>query len=377
MTSVEEQATPPTSTPWVPVWGGAGLVYKGDWAAGTFQDGDVVVKDGIAYLCVGGPTAVAPDIQPWGGAPAAPKSFQGFFLNLNGPWQDAVPTAADGVAFTVLTDGPYLLTVGASWYHTSGGAVRTVDVYIDGVFAMTLAQWLNQGSLHMTCVPQSALVTLTAGTHRIALRHISGSASDTGDKGFLSGVPWVSAAAIGGGGAGSAVAYGTSLPASPTDGQEAILVDSLTAATYQWRFRYNAARATNRWEFIGGPPVGAFVATREARAASPTTYGDLPTVGPQVTIPVAGIYEVEVGCLFDLFAGSAGYMSYQIGATPAADVDAATQIIAGTANEGAACFASKRQTLPVGALVTKYRFDNIARYASNRRLRVSPVAVGG
>ena len=36
------------------------------------------------------------------------------------------------------------------------------------------------------------------------------------------------------------VCYGTTLPASPVDGQEAILVDSVTNPTYQWRFRYNA-----------------------------------------------------------------------------------------------------------------------------------------
>ena len=52
------------------IGGGADLSYDGDWVAGTYQDGDVVVKDGIAYLCVGGPTTAAPDVTPWGGAVA-------------------------------------------------------------------------------------------------------------------------------------------------------------------------------------------------------------------------------------------------------------------------------------------------------------------
>src|SRR5215510_14220988 len=46
---------------------GAQLTYEGDWAAPTtYDDGDVVVRNGIVYLCVGGPTTVAPDPTLWG-----------------------------------------------------------------------------------------------------------------------------------------------------------------------------------------------------------------------------------------------------------------------------------------------------------------------
>src|SRR4029077_16918092 len=48
--------------------------------------------------------------------------------------------------------------------------------------------------------------------------------------------------------------YGTTLPASPVDGQEAILVDSVTNPTHQERFRFHAGRPTPyKWEFVGGP----------------------------------------------------------------------------------------------------------------------------
>jgi hypothetical protein len=51
------------------------------------------------------------------------------------------------------------------------------------------------------------------------------------------------------------IPYGTSLPASPYDGQEAVLVDSISNPSYQWRFRYNAGSASSyKWEFIGGSP---------------------------------------------------------------------------------------------------------------------------
>ena len=49
------------------------------------------------------------------------------------------------------------------------------------------------------------------------------------------------------------ISYGTTLPGSPTDGQEAILVDSTTNPSYQWRFRYNAGSSSAyKWEFVGG-----------------------------------------------------------------------------------------------------------------------------
>jgi hypothetical protein len=55
-----------------------------------------------------------------------------------------------------------------------------------------------------------------------------------------------------------APAYGITLPAAPVDGQEAILVDSLTVPTYTWRFRYNAgSTSAYKWEFIGGAPSAA------------------------------------------------------------------------------------------------------------------------
>jgi hypothetical protein len=78
----------------------------------------------------------------------------------------------------------------------------------------------------------------------------------------------------------SPLAYGTSLPASPYDGQEAILVDSTTNPTYFWRFRYNAGSVNAyKWEFIGGPWLTIYVDTGEATTS--TTPVDLATIGPQ------------------------------------------------------------------------------------------------
>ena len=83
--------------------------------------------------------------------------------------------------------------------------------------------------------------------------------------------------------------YGTSLPASPVDGQIAILVDSLTNPTYQWMFRYNAGNTTAyKWEFVGGPPglmpnVGAFTVVGDSTNRNITS----------LTAPRAGVYRVQ------------------------------------------------------------------------------------
>ena len=88
----------------------------------------------------------------------------------------------------------------------------------------------------------------------------------------------------------AALSYGTSLPASPVDGQEAILVDSVTAPTYQWRFRYNAGHSADafKWECVGGTSLVAFnVATAIVPAAGWNGYA------PSITIPRAGLYDMS------------------------------------------------------------------------------------
>jgi len=88
--------------------------------------------------------------------------------------------------------------------------------------------------------------------------------------------------------------YGTTLPASPVDGQEAILVDSTTASTYQWRFRYNAqSTSAYKWEFVGGSSMrsgggGGTLATTQ------TAPIDVPN-GPVLALPRAGTYRFTFG----------------------------------------------------------------------------------
>jgi len=100
-----------------------------------------------------------------------------------------------------------------------------------------------------------------------------------------------------------AVGFGTTLPASPTDGQEFILVDSLTLPTYHWRLRYHAGRGdANKWELVGGPPLqlgpqGSVVVS---------TTGDPPTDmtgGPTFVIPRSGVYLVRAEAFVQVTGG--------------------------------------------------------------------------
>ena len=80
-------------------------------------------------------------------------------------------------------------------------------------------------------------------------------------------------------------AAGTSLPASPTDGQEFFLVADATNGVV-WHLRYRAA-ATGpyKWEYVGGAPINSsFVG---AQSASVGAWGSM---APQITIPRAGDY---------------------------------------------------------------------------------------
>jgi hypothetical protein len=136
--------------------------------------------------------------------------------------------------------------------------------------------------------------------------------------------------AIGGG-------YGTSLPASPVDGQIAFLVDSLTAPTYCWQFRYvSGVSDANKWVFIGGSPVVVETST-DAATSTTATYSDPATV-VSFTVPRAGVYLIEFGATFanlDTSANFRAYIAPKIGAAATADADAAVATaVASISNPG-------------------------------------------
>jgi len=111
-------------------------------------------------------------------------------------------------------------------------------------------------------------------------------------------------------GLSSAVNYATTLPASPADGQEAILVDSVTNPTYSWRFRYNnGSTSAYKWEFVGGAPAIIMVFAGGTYFSTATQYPTFvnPTGGPTFTAPRAGEYvaSATVNCNNNTAGGAA------------------------------------------------------------------------
>lgn len=172
----------------------------------------------------------------------------------------------------------------------------------------------------------------------------------------------------------------TTLPGSPTDGQQAILVDSTTAPTYAWLLQFNAALA--QWLFIGGSPLYAEVLTQEGTTSA--AYTDLATVGPSITLPRAGSYTVEIGCRGIMGSATSNYavlMSYAIGGTGAVDADfVCVAGNGGTADGKIASVARARTKTGIAAattLTSKYRVDTAGKNGTydNRWIRATPIAV--
>jgi hypothetical protein len=168
------------------------------------------------------------------------------------------------------------------------------------------------------------------------------------------------------------------LPASPLDGQEATLVDSVTNPTYQWRFRWNAGSALrDKWECVGAATQLAFVDTSETTAS--TTYAALATAGPVFVVPRLGIYTVEIGMdLSSVTAATRYFMSYDIGGTGAVDADGVSgETGAASVNRFGGFIRLRSKDIPASTTLTaKYRTVSAATIGfENRWMRVTPIRV--
>jgi hypothetical protein len=116
------------------------------------------------------------------------------------------------------------------------------------------------------------------------------------------------------------VTYGTTPPASPTGGDEWILPAD-AANGVMWRFRYNAGSASPyKWEFVGGAPFTAEVLTFENLTS--TSYVDLPTAGPSLTVPRAGDYFYILGVqAMNNTTGQTSIAALKVGAAACSDDD--------------------------------------------------------
>lgn len=108
-------------------------------------------------------------------------------------------------------------------------------------------------------------------------------------------------------------------PASPVDGMLWRLPAASGSGIY-WLFQYDSSQATYKWVFIGGPPMSHEILTDET--TSSTTYVDLTTVGPTLTLPRGGDYKTEFGAqMYNATGSNAAVAAIKRGAAATSDND--------------------------------------------------------
>lgn len=340
MTDLETLAAPdplattpaPGSTNWVPVWnlnGGMDIRYNGDWAAGSYTDGDIVMYNGVAYLCVR-PTTAAP--TPWSPGlgttspsvrvyrstnQSIPNAGGGANVSFDSVRYDRGPSAhwiaGSPTRLTCQVAGTYQISAFMRFQNNATG-IRQVNIGLNGVANVARATIPATSGFQTDVPPVTSLIYLNVGDYvEVALYQTSGVALnvevDSQDSiefamALVSGMP-------GPPGPATPVSYGTQLPSNPVDGQEAILVDSTTNPTYQWRFRYNAqSTSAYKWEFVGGPPGFAQDATDASINVAVLGTWYYPTTPVAFTMPRAGEYLVSGSCRIFNGTGTGGATPY-------------------------------------------------------------------
>ena len=173
----------------------------------------------------------------------------------------------------------------------------------------------------------------------------------------------------------------SSLPASPVDGQECYFTAD-AANGVQWHLRYRAAASgPYKWEVIGGASLYAEVAAQQPVTGG-GAFADPATAGPQITVPLAGDYDMVSACLVFNTAASGGanglIAAPKIGAAAAVDTDA---IIQAAVPFGTYTTAGRtiRRTVPAAASLVKLQYRILGAGTVNTGLRVlnlMPVRVG-
>lgn len=178
----------------------------------------------------------------------------------------------------------------------------------------------------------------------------------------------------------------TALPTSPIDGQECYFVAGANGEL--WHLRYNAGSASAyKWEVLGGSALHAEVTTASAEGTSSASFVALTTPGPNITLPLAGDYDIDQSfSWYTSVAGGGMAMCYDIGATAALMVDAAAAYNPYAGVGVSVTRRMRRKTgLPAVTLTSKFSALNGGTAYANgtasaaghhRMMRAMPVRVG-
>lgn len=172
----------------------------------------------------------------------------------------------------------------------------------------------------------------------------------------------------------------TALPGSPAAGDVIDFIPDPMKQHIRWRLVYTPTLMDGspnpspyKWECVGGSPLSDFVAASQSTASA--AYTDLATVGPVVTLPLAGDYDVTHGFMSGADSAIAK-MSYAIGAAAAAEADH-VRVKGLTGNVHAHVARTRRKTgLPAAALTAKYLASGGTLAFEDRFITAMPQRVG-
>ena len=314
-----------TSTDYDAAWkppaaSGSQITYTGAYdPAHTYHDGDYVVgADGITYQCVKeGTVGVTPTPwSPW--SVPVPTVVNGEWLKGVGGaavWSPIAPTDVTGLAarassaIYVMNPNTDLAWPGGSAYSTAievtlgGGTLRSLGVPGFGVGARCIIH--NRAGAGN---PFTILYNTSGGTGATFITRLNAGLiiANLGESAefVYDGTSWKEVSAD-----VASIPYGTTLPSTPSDGQEAILVDSITNPSYQWHFRYNAqSTSAYKWEFIGGSQAHQALGN-----FSNTTGGSTWVYANLLNLPRAGDWDVAFQASVAATNATLGYWQYGIG----------------------------------------------------------------
>jgi hypothetical protein len=164
----------------------------------------------------------------------------------------------------------------------------------------------------------------------------------------------------------------TALPGNQPDGTviryKAALLSTGAAEDVWWTLTYDAA--SSYW-YVSGFPLTQEIDTAETTAS--TSYVDIATVGPKITVPFAGDYLITIGAeLQNSVAGAGALMSFTYSAAAATDADS----IITTANVSSARSRTKFGVAALTTITPKYRaLGSGTITASARFINVLPLRV--
>jgi hypothetical protein len=248
----------------------------------------------------------------------------------------------------------------------------------------------SDGTNILTVDTTNAKITLgTASATPVLL--VLGTKNTTGDPTCTSGAIYYNSATsqskvcINGGWTAVGVPRVNSLPSTPSDGDEVYYVADATNGVV-WHLRYNSGSASAyKWEYLGGGPLYAEVNTEEATATT-GAWVDLTTVGPSITLPLAGDYDFHWGAIAEWTGagGSAGIAAagISIGATdPSLSGNPNNPDVAvfrgAAANQWSSVDRQRRKTVSSASTVAKVRYytNNLNGDWGSRWLSIVPVRV--